>query len=166
MSSSNQHPSNTAMIDSGTTSHFLSVNAPILNKRPTNNPVTVVLPNGQTIKSSHDCDIVWTILPPNARSARILPRLANHSIISVVQLFDAGCTIIIDNNKCLVIYKNTNILEGKKCPTTNLWFVPLKLSTDLDQSKNKNESPTQHINAIYDMKTKTERTTYRQNHPF
>ena len=148
------------MLDSGTTGHFLSVNAPILNKRPTNNPVTVVLPNGQTIKSSHDCDIDWPMLPPNARFAHILPGLANHSLISVVQLCDAGYTMKFVDNKCLVNYKNKTILEGKKCPTTNLWFVPLKLTTVLKEFKIKSEATTQHINTIYDIKTQTEITTY------
>jgi hypothetical protein len=43
----------TAIVESGFTIHFLLVNAPCLNKVKYRNPLTVHLPNGATMESSH-----------------------------------------------------------------------------------------------------------------
>jgi hypothetical protein len=46
-------PHETSIVDSGCTGHFLLVNAPCLNKVKSQNPLTVRLPNGATMESSH-----------------------------------------------------------------------------------------------------------------
>jgi hypothetical protein len=47
------NPHETAIVDSGCTSHFLLVNAPCLNKIQSQNPLTVRLPNNATTESTH-----------------------------------------------------------------------------------------------------------------
>ena len=50
-----------AISDSGATGHFLVENAPATNICPASKPITITLPNGKTIKSTHTCnlDIPW-----------------------------------------------------------------------------------------------------------
>jgi hypothetical protein len=50
-------PHETAIVDSGCTGHFLLVNAPCLNKVKSQTPLTVRLPNGATMESSHTAEL-------------------------------------------------------------------------------------------------------------
>jgi hypothetical protein len=50
-------PHETAIVDYGCTGHFLLVNAPCLNKVKSQNPLTVRLPNGATMDSSHTAEL-------------------------------------------------------------------------------------------------------------
>jgi hypothetical protein len=43
----------TALVDLGCTGHFLLSNAPRFNEKVTKNPLTVILPNDQTMESIH-----------------------------------------------------------------------------------------------------------------
>jgi hypothetical protein len=47
----------TAIVDSGCTGHFLLVNTPCLNKIKSQTPLTVRLPNGATMESSHTAEL-------------------------------------------------------------------------------------------------------------
>ena len=51
----------TALSDSGATSHFLVEGAQVTNKRITVQPITITLPDGNTLQSTHTCnvDIPW-----------------------------------------------------------------------------------------------------------
>ena len=61
-----------AISDSGATGHFLVENAPVTNKAIATNPITITLPNGKTIRSTHTCnlDIPW--LPDDMTEAHIV----------------------------------------------------------------------------------------------
>jgi hypothetical protein len=50
-------PHETAIVDSGCIGHFLSVNAPCLDKIKSQTPITVRLPNGATMESSHTAEL-------------------------------------------------------------------------------------------------------------
>jgi hypothetical protein len=56
----------TALVDSGCTGHFLLSNAPSLHKKVTNNPLTVRLPNGQTMEST---DTAFLDIPELSKAA-------------------------------------------------------------------------------------------------
>jgi hypothetical protein len=73
-----------AILDSGTTSHFLRTNAPATNIVPTTNSIIAHLPNGEQVHSTHTCTINIPSLPPRARAAHIIPGLASHSLLSIV----------------------------------------------------------------------------------
>jgi hypothetical protein len=51
------YPHETAIVDSGCTSHFLLVNAPCLSKVKSQNILTIRLPNGATMESSHTAEL-------------------------------------------------------------------------------------------------------------
>jgi hypothetical protein len=68
-------------MDSGCTVHFLLVTAPCLNKVMSRNPLTVRLPNGATMESSHTVDLDIPELNAAASKAHAFPGMAHHSLL-------------------------------------------------------------------------------------
>ena len=54
---------NYGMLDSGTTKHFIAVNATVKNITPTSNQLNVKIPDGSIIRFTHIYDINWPELP-------------------------------------------------------------------------------------------------------
>ena len=84
---------NWAILDSGATSHFLVADAPAHDVTKATTPITVQLPNGERINSTHTCNLPIPELPASARIAHVMPGLASHSLLSVVKLCNAGCDV-------------------------------------------------------------------------
>jgi hypothetical protein len=63
----------TAVVDSGCTGHFLLVNAPCLNKFKYRTPLTVRLPNGATMESSHTAELNTPKLNAAASKTHVFP---------------------------------------------------------------------------------------------
>jgi hypothetical protein len=116
----------TAILDSGCTSNFLSATAPCSNKQAAHVPLNVNMPNGTTIKSSHTCDLLLTDLPPQARKAHILPGLVYNSLISVGQLCDNGCSVTFTQEQVTVSKNGKCVMYGSRDPRSCLWRVDLK----------------------------------------
>ena len=116
---------NWAILDSGATSHFLLSMAPAANVRPTKTPLRAKLPNGETIASTSECDLMIPGLPAAARRAHIMPGLASHSLVSVTKLTDAGCEVLFTKIGCTISKQGRTILCGQKCTKTGLWMIPL-----------------------------------------
>ena len=149
---------NYGMLDSGTTDNFFAITAKVTNVRPTQNPINVVIPDGNKITSTHKCDINWPNMPKNAISGHIVPKLAQQSLLSVVKLCNAGCSVIFEHDCCIVMYNGKIVLYGTKCPKTGLWLVPLRM-------KEKCEGPTctittQQINNIHHTSNQSELIQY------
>jgi hypothetical protein len=83
-------PHETAIVDSGCTGDFLLVNTPCLNKIKSRTPLTVRLPNGATMESSHTAELDIPELNATASKAYVFPGITNHSLLSVGQLCDKG----------------------------------------------------------------------------
>jgi len=116
---------NWAILDSGTTSHFLTSMAPATNITPTTKPIVARLPNGERVTSTHTCTLDIPALPVAARLAHIIPNLASHSLISVVTLCNAGCNITFGKIGCTISYRGRTVLCANKCTRTGLWMIPL-----------------------------------------
>ena len=114
-----------AILDSGATSHFLVIAALTSDCQEPKTPLSVKLPGGARVSSTHMCILAIPDLPSKARIAHIIPGLAAHSLISIVQLCYAGCEVIITKISCTVHYRGQLILQGQKCSRTGLWMVPL-----------------------------------------
>jgi hypothetical protein len=67
-------------------SNFLLVNAPCLNKIKSQNPLTVRLPNGATMESTHTDVLNIPELNKAASISHVFPGMANHSLLSVVHV--------------------------------------------------------------------------------
>ena len=96
----------------------------VVNKRPATTPLTINLPDGRKVASSHVCDIAIPGLP-GVLTGHVVPHLAIASLMGIRPLCDAGCTVTFDRDKCDVIYDGKVILRGFKCASTGLWTLPL-----------------------------------------
>jgi deoxyxylulose-5-phosphate synthase len=115
-------PHETAILDSGCTGHFLLVNATCLNKFESQNPLTVRLPNGATMESTHTASLDIPELNKSASIAHIFPRMENHSLLSVGQLCNEGYSVTFRIDT-VTIYnsQNVQILKGVRGLDTGLW---------------------------------------------
>jgi hypothetical protein len=112
----------TAIVDSGCTGHFLLVTAPCLNKVVSRNPLTVRLPNGATMESSHTASLDIPELNAAASKAHVFPGMAHHSLLSVGQLCDEGYIVTFQRDTVTICNSdNAKRLSGPRDDTTGLW---------------------------------------------
>jgi hypothetical protein len=118
-------------VDSGFTGHFLLVNAPCLNKVKSRAPLTVRLPNGATMESSHTSDLNIPELNAAASKAHVFPGMANHSLLLVGQLCNEGYIVTFKQNT-VTIYnsRSSKILSGPRDVNTGLWRINLKQTVE------------------------------------
>ena len=114
-------PEEQLLADTGTTANFVSILYPVINKRIATNPIAIRNPNGSIMHSTHIAELDLPTLPLAARQCHIVPALANHSLLSVGQLCDAGCSIELDATTLTVTHKNTVVLTGTRTAQTRLW---------------------------------------------
>jgi hypothetical protein len=120
-------PHETAIVDSGCTGHFLLVNAPCLNKVKYQTPLTMRLPNGATMESSHTAELNIPALNAAASIAHVSPGMANHSLLSVGQICDEGYIVTFKNASVTVCNSQKfQILSGPRDLETGLWRINLK----------------------------------------
>jgi hypothetical protein len=115
---------NQAISDTGTTSIFIMEGANVDNKHPATKPLTINLPDGKQIQSTHVCDIQIPGLPA-VLMGHIVPSLSIASLIGIRPLSKAGCKVIFDNKKCDVMFNGVVILRNFENPSTNLWTLPI-----------------------------------------
>ena len=87
-------------------------NAPVTNKHPTRNPITIILPSGRSIKHTHTCnlDIPW---PPHEMiEAHIVPELAHSSLIKTKAV---GRNSELSSLRGLVTYKLSYVICDVYC---------------------------------------------------
>jgi hypothetical protein len=117
----------TAIVDSGCTGHFLLVNAPCLNKVESRTPLTVRLPNGATMESSHTADLDIPELNAAASKAHVFPGMAHHSLLSVGQLCDEGYIVTFKQDTVTICNsESSKLLSGPRDVTAGLWRINLK----------------------------------------
>jgi hypothetical protein len=124
----------TAILDSGCTSNFLSSTAPCTGKQAAHIPLSVNMPNDTSIQSSHTCDLLLTDLPPQSRKAHILPGLVHNSLMYVVQLCDNGCDVTFNNYTVSVMNNENCVMLGVCDPQPGLWRVNLRNAKPAIQS--------------------------------
>lgn len=136
--------------DTGCTSHFCTINTPVINTRPTANPIAIQNPNGSVMHSTHEAELDLPALPPAARHVHLVPALSTFSLISMGQLCDSGCKIIFDATTVHVYLKNQCILQGTRSNETRLWHLdstPVPAKTTLEHANNalSAASPATHV---------------------
>jgi hypothetical protein len=132
-------------VDSGCTGHFLLVNAPCLNKVKSQIPLTVRLPNGATMESSHTAKLDIPEFNAAASKAHVLPGVANHSLLSVRQLCNEGYIVTFKNASVKVCSsQKSQILSGPRDLDTGLWRINLK--------KDNNHIPERIANNVYELR--------------
>ena len=117
---------NQAIADTGATSIFIMEGADVDNKRIATDPLTINLPDGKKVVSTHVCDIKIPGLVPTMLTGHIIPSLKVASQIGIRLLCKAGCKVVFNNEKCEVIFNNKVILTEHKDPSADLWTLPTK----------------------------------------
>jgi hypothetical protein len=87
--------------------------------------LAVRLPNGDTITSTHTATLNMPSLPHTARQAHILPGLAQHSLLSVGQMCDSGCSVTFTAAEVTVKNGESTILTGLQDQYSGMWRAPL-----------------------------------------
>jgi hypothetical protein len=90
-------------------------------------PLTVRLPNGATMESSHTAELDIPELNATASKAHFFPGMANHSLLSVWQLCDEGYIVTFRQPSVTICdSKEAPILSGHRDLHTDLWRINLK----------------------------------------
>lgn len=113
--------------DTGTTGNFIAVSdlTVLLDIKPTLHGITVELPNGEKIVSTHTATLNMPTIPLAARSAHIFPALTG-SLLSIGLLTDAGLTATYTADKLVVTDPTgTVVLTGTRSARTKLWMIDL-----------------------------------------
>ena len=85
-----------AIAGTGATSIFIMEGVDVVNKRIVTTPLTINLPDGKKVKSSHVCDIEIPGLP-TVLLGHIVPSLTVASLIGIYPLCKAGCKVVFDD---------------------------------------------------------------------
>ena len=131
--------------DSGSTGNYISITHPHINLQPTLHPISVKMPDGKHVTSTHTCELLLPTLPPAARKAHVFPDFPTGALLSIGLLCDHGCTAHLDKNSMVIIRNNTIVLKGTRSPSSPLWTVepPTTVPTS-------HQTPQLHANiAIY-----------------
>jgi hypothetical protein len=103
------------------------VNAPCLNKIKSQNPLTVRIPNGSTMELNHTAALNIPELNKAASIANIFPGVANHSLLSVGQLYNEGYTVTFRNESVTICNsQELKFLRGARDLDTGLWRINLR----------------------------------------
>jgi hypothetical protein len=105
----------TSLVESGCTGHYLLSNTPCLNKKVTSNPLTVRLPNGQTMESTHTAFLDIPELSKAASAAHIFPAMENNSLLPVGQLCDEGYSVLFSISEVAIMdSKQKSLMKGSR----------------------------------------------------
>lgn len=74
----------------------------VKNIQPISNPLTVSMPNGEPLQSTHiwELDIPW--LPCHAWLSHVMPWMAPASLVFIMALRSTGCKVVYDGDECRV----------------------------------------------------------------
>jgi hypothetical protein len=118
---------------------------PVKNFRPATKQLSINLPDGSQVKSTHLCDINIPGLPI-VLTGHIVPRLLIASLIGIRVLCKAGCKVVFTKIYFNVIYNNKVILQGTKDPSTDLWTLPINATEDIIHKEGQVGKP--HLNPL------------------
>jgi hypothetical protein len=98
-----------------------------LNKIKSQNPLTVRLPNGATMESTHTAALNIPELNKAEFIAHVFPGMANHSLLSVGQLCNEGYTFTFRNESVTICNsQELEILKGARDLDTGLWRINMQ----------------------------------------
>ena len=153
-SSSNNYKQTCAIVDTGSTGHYITDSTPqtIVQSDPADLP-TVTLPDNTCITASHAVILPLSLqLTHEASLAYTFPNIAK-PLISIGKLWDDDCTAIYTREKCYIV-KNEHLnipsltknsfLTGDRDACITLWTF------NLQEPKTRNGS----ANTVYEMKIK------------
>jgi hypothetical protein len=138
-SSSTQDTTSLANADTGATGHFMAISdlPYLINITPVAQPLTVTLPDGSTMQSTHTAELNFPQIPPTARTCHVFPALAaTGSLLSIGKLCDSGCQAIYDKDSVRIFHDGHIVLQGHRSPASRLWMIQLhqEIPTSLESA--------------------------------
>jgi hypothetical protein len=98
-----------------------------MNKVKNRTPLTVRLPNGATMDSSHTAELDIPKLNAATSKAHVFHAMANHSLLSVGKLCYEGYIFTFKQAAVTICNSGiSQILSGPRDVTTGLWRINLK----------------------------------------
>jgi hypothetical protein len=89
--------------------------------------LTVRLPDGDTMESSHTAELDIPELNATASKAHVSPEMANHSLLSVGKFCDKGYIVTFKQAAVTICDpEKSQILSGPRDLNTGLWRINLK----------------------------------------
>ena len=114
-----------AVVDSGATHNFLSIDFNSGKHQNVNNGIQVRVANHEIITSTATDEFSFENVPTNACVCHKFPHLANH-LLSVGQMCDANMLVLFDANYVYIFNCTVKeILRGQCHPLTKLYMIPL-----------------------------------------
>lgn len=106
-----------AIADSGCSDHYASIDADVENIKPAGpNAVTVTLPNGTNITSTHIATLKCKKLPPQARTCHLFQHMKHKILLSLGKLCDCDMHTILTKTE---IKWTTKIISNRILSTHN-----------------------------------------------
>jgi hypothetical protein len=93
----------------------------VTNRIPTTSPISVLLPDGSSIRSTHTGELNLPQLPPAARLCHLFPHLTTGSLLSMGQLCDHDCTAIFTKTVLHVHFNGNLLLYGLRQGPIGHW---------------------------------------------
>jgi hypothetical protein len=95
------------------------------NATPTKNGVSVLLPDGGTMRATHTAELPIPALPYAARQAHLFPALSSGALLSIGQLCGHGCQAVFNASTVNIIKIDKTVLQGQRNPTNGMWVIQL-----------------------------------------
>jgi hypothetical protein len=92
-------PETHAVADTGATLVLVMTGTPMTNIHPATHPLTINLPDGRVVKSTHVCDMVIPSLP-TVLEGHIVSDFQVASLLDIHILCKAGCIVVFSNTAC------------------------------------------------------------------
>jgi hypothetical protein len=127
-----------AIADTACTVTIGGTDAPVVNCRPTKNPISIRIPNGEIMRSTHEAEIDVPLLPAAARHVHIVPECTTPPLISIGQLCDADCDVTLNAKTISVSHNNKVVLTGKRTAETRLWQFDLPVPIETERRPQQN----------------------------
>ena len=117
-----------AKADSGASNNYWhQQDAAFLENITHNSSINTLLPNAQSITSKKQGQLtLHPSLSTQSQQAIVLPQLKSASLISLGQLCDDQCIVLLNKKKILVCKNNKEIINGHRNPNNGLWDIPIR----------------------------------------
>ena len=123
------------------------LDSPCTDRRQTTTPITVTLPNGDYIVSTHHVMLPFLNFPGGALEAHLFPQLHGQALLSIGVFCDVGCTAAFSANSVKIEYNGKIVLEGTRQPL-GLWKTKLTKAPHTAWMANAAHTATLKTNAI------------------
>ena len=102
------------------------VDGPCTNLQPANPPISVRLPDGSTIASTHTGLVPLPYVPASACRTHVFPSIKSGSLLSIGQLCDVSCIATFDKATVVVRFGHKIVTQGTRT-ANGLWTVKIEL---------------------------------------